>query len=195
MLHLKFAHAAIAAFGVAAILGAAPAKAGCTHCSSGGYEAAPKQRLDPHERRSVYVVNQGPVLTGPGITIPVINYSPGGPDRAYPYIRSHYNGYSHRETFTSGHYSAPRRFRHAHRYRHHQQRHHRGHGFRHAHRMRHSHVAPPARVKVRAQAGIMRAKVVRATAEIRMVGPGRVDIRLIEKNPRIAPRSKKQHRH
>lgn len=62
-----------------------------------------------------YVVNQGPVYSGPAISVPVSNYWSGGPVRAYPYVGGGYRwgGYGYRTRYSSyaPAYYGPRSYR------------------------------------------------------------------------------------
>jgi hypothetical protein len=70
---------------------AVPVMAGCG-CSSRGLYAAPT----PVAAAPIYVVNQGPDYSGPGVMVPYRTYSPAAawaPATGYPYVHAH--GYAH----------------------------------------------------------------------------------------------------
>jgi hypothetical protein len=82
-----------AAFAVL-MLGAAPAAAGgacCGHRARGPVVPVAIYRFEaPVPARQVYVVNQGPVLSGPGIYAYTNTYVPGLAPTHYPYMDRHY---------------------------------------------------------------------------------------------------------
>ncbi len=74
---------------------APPAWSGCG-CSRPVVYAAPPVEVTPVAPAPIYVVNQGPEYSGPGIMVPYHTYSPAAawaPATGYPYVRGHGYGY------------------------------------------------------------------------------------------------------
>jgi hypothetical protein len=75
---------------------------GCGGCGYYGYRAA---LVEPTyvARSPIYVVNQGPDYSGPGLMVPYPTWAPSaayGPSFRYPYIRGY--GYRHRYAYGYG---------------------------------------------------------------------------------------------
>jgi hypothetical protein len=77
---------------------------GCGGCGASVVYAAPAVELTPVAPAPIYVVNQGPEYSGPGIMVPYHTYTPAaayapatgvpyvtGPDVGYGYYRHHYH--------------------------------------------------------------------------------------------------------
>jgi hypothetical protein len=61
--------------------------------------AAPQVEVTPVALAPIYVVNQGPEYSGPGIMVPYHTYSPAAawaPASGYPYVRGRGYGYGYR---------------------------------------------------------------------------------------------------
>jgi hypothetical protein len=71
--------------------------AGCACQRSFVYAATPAVELTPIAPAPVYVVNQGPDYTGPGIMVPFHTWSAAAPvaPGAYPYLPGYGYGYGH----------------------------------------------------------------------------------------------------
>lgn len=92
---------------------AVPAWSGCG-CGRPVVYAAPPVEVTPVAPAPIYVVNQGPEYSGPGIMVPYHTYSPAAawaPASGYPYVRGRGYGYRYHRPW-------PRYAYHAHGYMH-----------------------------------------------------------------------------
>src|SRR5579871_2697978 len=96
---------------IASLFLAAPAAAGCGGCGSYGaatYDVGPvvpvsTYRYDvPPSVGQVYVVNQGPVLSGPGIYAYTNHYVPSFVPAGYPYVSGGCGGCGHTYSYGCG---------------------------------------------------------------------------------------------
>jgi hypothetical protein len=78
---------------------------GCGGCGCGGGYRGYAVQQAYETQPPVYVVNQGPSYTGPGISVPILNYWSHGGTRAYPYIRGGHHGYHQSHHYSGDGYS------------------------------------------------------------------------------------------
>ena len=144
---------AVTLFATVAFSAAASAGCGCGRASV--YAPPAVQFVEPVDMTPRYIVNQGPVYSGPAITIPVLTYSESLSARNYPFVRGtrgyYVRGYD--DVYTDGRYADPARYRY---HRHYHGSQHRSHG-----------------VDTRGNRS-----VVRARAEVRYLSPERMEIKL-----------------
>ncbi len=77
---------------------APPAWSGGCGCGGAVVYAAPPVEVTPVAPAPIYVVNQGPEYSGPGIMVPYHTYSPAAawaPANGYPYLRGRGYGYGY----------------------------------------------------------------------------------------------------
>lgn len=173
--------ATFAATLLATVAFSAAASAGCGSCCcrAAVYGSSAVQAYESVDVTRRYIVNQGPVYSGPAISVPVLTYSESLSAHGHPYVRGTRGYYvrGHGDVFDGGPYADPlshRRPHYHHRY-HHHHHHSRVHG------------ADGRALDVPVRPGV---SVVRARAEVRYLSPERMEIKLQrDQKPR------KPHRH
>lgn len=177
--------ATLAATLLATVTFSAAASAGCGSCCCGRaavYAPPAVQTYESYRVAPSYLVDQGPVYSGPAISVPVLTYSESLSAHGHPYVRGTRGYYvrGHDDVYTGGPYAHPmnhRGYRYGHRYHH---RHH------HHHQSR-VHGQDGRALDVPVRPGV---SVVRARAEVRYHSPDRMEIKLQrDQKPR------KQRRH
>lgn len=149
----------------------AAASAGCGSCCCGRATVYAPPAVQAYESSYVapsYLVNQGPVYSGPATSVTALTYSESLSAGSYPYVRGTRGYYvrGHGDVYTGGPYAHPmnhRSYRYGHRYHHH-----------HHHQSR-VHGQDGRALDVPVRPGV---SVVRARAEVRYVSPERMEIKL-----------------
>jgi hypothetical protein len=153
-------------FATVAFSAAASAGCGSCCCRAATYAVPVVQTYEQVDVTPRYIVNQGPVYSGPAITVPVLTYSESLSAHGHPYVRGtrgyYVRGYG--DVYDGGPYADP--LSHRRPYYHH--RHHRHHHSR-------VHGADGRALDVPVRPGV---SVVRARAEVRYLSPERMEIKL-----------------
>ncbi len=92
---------------------APPAWSGGCGCGQQVVYAAPPVEVTPIAPAPIYVVNQGPDYSGPGIMVPYHTYSPAAawaPANGYPYVRGPGYGYGYGSGYGYRHHGPWRRY-------------------------------------------------------------------------------------